>query len=68
MTLPAPSPKPAVVPWFVAAGICFALPFVLLVVGLSTASLAMVYASIGLSVLALPVFVVALVQLVRANR
>ena len=83
MTAPSSSPPPAYPPpaypplprtrlpfvaAFVAAGVCFALSFLLLVAGLTAPSLALVYLSIAASLLWLPLLVVGVVLAVVDSR
>ena len=65
---PVPTRSRAYVGLFAASGACFVLGFLLLVVGLKTSSLMLVYASIAASVLWLPLLIAGIVVLALESR
>lgn len=65
---PLPSRSRAHLGFFAAGGACFVLSFLLLMAGLSTTSLVLVYASIAASIIWLPLVIVGIVLLVRDSR
>lgn len=65
---PVPTRSRAHIGLFAASGACFVLGFLLLVVGLATSSLVLVYASIAASVLWLPLLIAGAVVLALESR
>ena len=65
---PVDRPATGAAPWFIAAGVMVPLAMVLLVAGLASASLTLVYLSVLCSVVWLPLVAVGIVKLVRAQR